>query len=344
MARVAPLHLKAFVSDLLVAGGADPDEAALVADVMIWADRRQRYPQGCVWTDTLLARLETGALRSPTPLSVLAETPATALLDAHDGFGQVAAIRAADDAVERARATGVGLVAIRNSTHFGPAGYYAARIAAAGCLGLAMTNAYPKVAAHGGRRAALGTNPLAFSVPADRPGGIIGDLSTGALAGSRVREAIELGRPLPEGMALDAAGEPTTDPVALERGGVMLPAGGAKGFALGLLVELFTAVLAGGPAGLEVGSVFDPTAGPRVSHVLIAVAPFDSDYAARAGRLLEQVVSLDEDAAVRVPGAHREDLATQADAQGIELPADSERRLRRAAERLDVQFPPRFAD
>lgn len=326
--------------EILVAAGADPVEATEVADVLGWADERQRYPQGCVWLDTLVARLGSGVLRSPAPCAVTTPAPAVARVDAGGGFGQVATSRAVELAAERARTFGVGLAVVVNSTHFGAAGCYAERLAADGHLGLVMSNAYPKVAAHAGSRPVLGTNPLAFSVPTTDEDGVLGDLSSGAIAGSRVREAIERGELLAEGTALDSEGRPTRDPSAMEAGGVMLPAAGPKGFALGLLVELFTSVLGAGAVAGAVGSVFDTSAAVRVSHTVLAIRPLDDDFAPRAAALLDQVRSGDgPDSAVRIPGAARSRAAADARVHGIELPEESLRRLRTVAGLVGVELP-----
>jgi LDH2 family malate/lactate/ureidoglycolate dehydrogenase len=326
--------------EILVAAGADAAEATEVADVLGWADERQRYPQGCVWLDTLVARLRAGVLHSPAPCVVTTPASAVARVDAGGGFGQVATSRAVELAAERAHAFGVGLAVVVNSTHFGAAGYYAERLAASGHLGLVMSNAYPKVAAHGGTRPVLGTNPLAFSVPTTDDDGVLGDLSSGAIAGSRVREAIERGELLAEGTALDADGRPTRDPSAMEAGGVMLPAAGPKGYALGLLVELFTSVLGAGAVAGAVGSVFDTTAAVGVSHTVLAIRPLDDDFAARAGGLLELVrTGAGADSAVRIPGAARSRAAAEAREHGIDLPGDSLRRLRAVAGLVGVELP-----
>jgi LDH2 family malate/lactate/ureidoglycolate dehydrogenase len=327
------------LAQLLEAGGADAADARIVADVLGWADERERYPQGSIWVEPFLARLTAGGVRSPAEMRVQHTAPASALVDAMDGFGHVAGRFAVDVAVEKARAFGVGLVAVVNSTHFGAAGHYAARIAEEGLLGLACTNAYPKVAAHGGTTPVLGTNPLAFSVPVAGEDFVIGDLSTGSLAGSRVRDAIDRGERLPEGAALDAAGRPTTDPRDMERGGVMLPAGGPKGFALGLMVEMLTAVLGGGPIAGETGSMFDPTGRVRVSHVFLAIAPFDDEFAVRAAALLDQVRDRDATVDVRIPGNERERAAVRSRANGIRLPGTTIDALQRSAERVGMTLP-----
>ena len=172
---------------------------------------------------------------------------------------------------ERANNYGIAVASVRNSSHFGACGFYASQLAEAGLIGIAATNAYPKVAPHGGRAAALGTNPVGFAAPNGDGAPLVGDLSTGAIAGSRVREATAAGELLDPGTALDRDGRPTRDPTALSEGGVMLPMGGPKGYALGILIEILTSGLSAGEPPDRVGSMF--TDGPAMtSHVVIAIA------------------------------------------------------------------------
>jgi LDH2 family malate/lactate/ureidoglycolate dehydrogenase len=341
---VQPIPVQAlveFLSELLHAGGADRREASAVAEVLVWADARGRHPQGAVWVDVLLARLASGAIRSPSEMIVVHDTPSLVVLDADHGFGQVAGLRAVTIAMERAATTSVGVVAVRNSTHYGAAGHYADRVARGGMIGLSLTNAYPKVAPHGGMGPALGTNPIAFAVPvAGRPP-ILGDLSTGALAGSRVREAIAESRQLEPGMAIDASGMPTTDPYALEQGGVMLPAAGAKGYALGLLVEAITSVLAAGAVASEVSSVFDVSHPGDTSHAVIALQPPDAAYPERAASLVAQVLRTPSSplGAVRLPGDAGHEQRERTETSGVALPPDTLSRVRSGAARVGVTVP-----
>jgi LDH2 family malate/lactate/ureidoglycolate dehydrogenase len=120
----------------------------------------------------------------------------------------------------------------------------------------------------------------------------------------------------------------------------MLPAAGAKGFALGLMVELFSAVLGAGAIAGDVGSVFDTRSEVRVSHSIVAIRPFDGDYGHRAAELLAQVDRLNHGSDVRIPGAEREKAAVMAHAAGIDLPDDSLQSLRRAADMTRVRLPP----
>ncbi|MFT7602118.1 MAG: ureidoglycolate dehydrogenase (NAD+) [Acidimicrobiales bacterium] len=325
------------MTEMLTAGGAAPGDASTVAAVLLWADERGKFPQGSIWVEVLNERLQSRSLRSPADPVVCSSDGAMALVDAGMGFGQVAATRAADLAVELANDYGVGVVSVKNSNHFGAAGYYVGLIADRGCVGVAMTNAFPKVAAENGTRAALGTNPVAFGAPVRSEPPLIADFSSGSLAGSRVREAVSRGEQLPTGMVVDADGRPTTDPRALDAGGVMLPASGPKGYGLGLMVEVLTACLAGGAIGEDIGSVFDVETEAGLSHLLLAVRPSDPHFDLRVKSLGDFVRQSGE--AVRLPGQRGPDLSNSASDAGIELPEQTRLALKRSAERLDLEMP-----
>lgn len=321
-------------TELLARAGADPREAREVSEVLVWADHRGRFPQGTIWVEAICRSLARGDIVSPAAMTVDPRLPASVTIDAGHGLGHVAARLATRTVAERATEYGIAVATIRDSSHFGACGYYAARLAADGFIGIAATNAYPKVAPHGGRTAVLGTNPIGFAAAGEGDAPIIGDLSTGALAGSRVREAEAAGRPLETGTALDRGGRPTQDPAALTDGGVMLPIGGPKGFALGILVELLTSVLAAGAAPGRLGSMFAP-GHPATSHVVIAIVGPD-DLAERVELLRTSILATpsQDGMAVRLPGDVGHEMESEA---LIDLPDESDAALARTADMLSTR-------
>jgi LDH2 family malate/lactate/ureidoglycolate dehydrogenase len=328
MSRVSPSALIDQATGLLVGAGADPSEAREVGEVLVWADHRGRFTQGTIWVEVMCTSLRRGDVVSPTTIEVVSDRPASCTIDAGDGLGHVAGRRAVGIAAERADEYGIAIVTVRNSSHFGACGYYATQLAERGMVGIVATNAYPKVAPHGGRTAALGTNPIGFAAPVDGAGPIVGDLSTGALAGSRVRDAQAAGQSLDEGAALDAEGGPTRDPAALAAGGVMLPFGGAKGYALGILVEVLTSGLSGGAGPGELGSMFS-RGRAGTSHVVIAIAG-DSELAERTADLRSSILSTPAQPGmeVRLPG----DVGHEKQQRDtIDLPPETDAALERAA-------------
>jgi LDH2 family malate/lactate/ureidoglycolate dehydrogenase len=328
MSRVSPSELIDHSVGLLLGAGADAREAREVSEVLVWADHRGRFTQGTIWLEAICASLMRGDVVSPAVIEVEAERPAAVAIDAGGGFGHVAGRRAVGLAAERATDNGIAIATVRNSSHFGACGFYASRLAEQGMVGIVATNAYPKVAPYGGRTAALGTNPIGFAAPVDGAPAIIGDLSTGALAGSRVRDAEAAGQPLPEGTALDRDGRATCDATALADGGVMLPFGGPKGYALGILVEILTSGLADGAPPDQLGSMF--AQGPAdTSHVVIAIAGAP-DLPSRLGDLRSSILATPPQPGmeVRLPG----DVGHLHEAHDmIDLPPETDAALERLA-------------
>jgi LDH2 family malate/lactate/ureidoglycolate dehydrogenase len=173
-------------------------------------------------------------------------------MDADNGLGLVVGVRAMDAVIAMTRQYGMGAVAVRNSSHFGGAGYFSERAAKQDLIGFAFTNASKAIAPTGSKEALLGTNPIgaAFPLPDDEP--IVMDMATSVVARSRVRAMLALGqKTIPDGWALDPEGKPTTDPAVAVQGSV-LPIGGPKGYALSLMVELLCSALSDGEPGFQV--------------------------------------------------------------------------------------------
>jgi LDH2 family malate/lactate/ureidoglycolate dehydrogenase len=313
---------------------------------MLWADLRGRHTQGLTRLPNFVERLSKGLIRSPAAMVWQEVGPAAALLDAGHGLGHVAGRRAILRAVELACVQGVGLVAVRHSNHFGAASYYCALAAEAGCLSFNYTNAFPKVAPYGGRKPILGTNPIAFGCPTRGAGPLLVDLSTGALSGGEARSTGDKGERLPPGVALDAEGRPTQDPAALKVG-CLLPVGGARGFALGLMVEVLSGVLTGAAVGKEVGSLFSTWDRPvNVGHLFIAVhierfLPL-SEFLDRLDRLLTWIAATPPQEgfeAVRIPGDIRVQLAEKYMREGIPVAQESVDPLMQLARRFNLPLP-----
>ena len=202
---------------------------------------------------------EEGMVKVDAVPEIVFETPVSAVIDAKDAMGQLVSRRAMEMAIEKARETGVGMVTVRSSNHYGIAGFYTRMAAEQDMIGLCMTNSEAIMVPTFARKAMIGSNPIALSMPAD-PTPFLFDAATtvvprGKLEGYNKRE-----KPLPYGWALDATGEVSTDPqqvlnaIIAKQGGGILPLGGAgeetagyKGYGFGLICELFTGILSGGP-------------------------------------------------------------------------------------------------
>ncbi len=263
------LHEMCFA--LFRAGGVDREQASEVANNLIWSELVGRENFGLLRLPVYLERVAKGGLKCPCDPRFSELSDAISILDADAGFGQYAANLATERAVSLARKSGVGMVGVRNSNFFGTGAYYVKKIAEDGMVGLVMSNSFPKVTAHGGLTPIFGTNPLAFGAPRRDGEHLLFDMATSALAGSTVRECIENGTPLPDGMAVDRHGDPITDPAKVA-GGALLPVAGAKGYGLSLFVEILAGVLTGAGVADGVASMYKDMSAPgQNGHFMVAI-------------------------------------------------------------------------
>jgi LDH2 family malate/lactate/ureidoglycolate dehydrogenase len=242
--RVTVEQARTLADRVMRAIGHDEEEARLIADHLIDCELRGVTYGGLARAVSIVERgRRTGVSR--VPIRVVKDTPVSASIDGGDHIGYVVAHRAMAMAIEKARASGVAIVGANNTWYTGMLSYYAEMAAARGLVSLIASNASPWVAPHGATEGRFGTNPICVGFPSvDEP--VIWDIGTSAIMHAEVKLADALGQQLPEGVAFDAAGSPTRNPVdALE--GAFAAWGGHKGSGLGIVVQLLGA-LAGGPA------------------------------------------------------------------------------------------------
>jgi len=341
MSIIALDKLTAFAADILVAAGADRAQADAVAEVLVWCDAAGRPNQG-VWRLPILGkRLSAGLFNCPCRPRIDDRAPAVAVIHGDNGIGHYVGRMAVDVAIGRAAKHGVAAVGVSDSNFLGALGYYVQRIAERGMLALLFNNSFPKVAPHGGTKPVLGTNPIAFAAPRRDGRSIIVDLATAASAGSDITKAAELGQPLPLGIAIDRNGQPITD-AAKVNAGALLPMGGAKGYALGLVVEILAGVVTGAGVAHGVHSMYSDFEKPGNSgHFFLAIdietlMPMDTYF----DRLEHLVDALRDCDGVLLPGEARwRALAETEAAGGVTLDAKSTEALTKLAESLNVPLP-----
>jgi (2R)-3-sulfolactate dehydrogenase (NADP+) len=311
-----PGRLLGFAAAALADLGVPGEDAALVAESLVEAELQGQPAHGLLRLPFLLDRLRAGLINPRPTFRVSGDRPAAALLDADNALGPVAGVRAIDLAAERARLAGAGVVAVRRGNHLGSLGFYLRRCAGGGLVGLAFTNTPPAMPPPGTSTAYLGTNPIAAGFPAaGEP--VLVDMATSQVARGHVLRAARLGEPIPEGWAVDAEGRPTTDPAAAIDGS-LLPLGGHKGFALALLVEVLSGVLAGAAVGPEVSGTFTPSdRESNVGHCFLALDPeaLAPGFAARMQRVADELRRMGG----RAPGDRRHAERSRRSAEGIEL-------------------------
>jgi LDH2 family malate/lactate/ureidoglycolate dehydrogenase len=248
-----------FVIDVFCGCGVPREDAAVCADVLLESDRRGIESHGlnrfkAFYIDRIREKIQNPV----TNFEVVKEGPTTAVVDGHDGMGQVIGTRSMQMAIEKAKKLGMGMVAARNSTHYGIAGYYAGMAARSGCIGITGTNARPAIAPTFGVENMLGTNPLTFGIPTDEPFDFILDCATSITQRGKIEVAARKGLPLPVGTVVGNDGSPMTDageilPALLKGEAALTPLGGIgeslagyKGFGYATVVEILSAALQSG--------------------------------------------------------------------------------------------------
>ena len=215
-------------------GGRCPDNCRRAGDDRYLGRLHPRHQKSA----RLRAALVRGRTASQTATPVIArQGPAWAIVDGNSAIGMVTSVFAMQTAISKAKACGVGYVGVKNSCHFGAAGYYAHLAAREGLIGIAMANDIPSVTAPGARGAITGSNPLAYAVPAGSEPPIMLDMAISTVAGGKVYAAHALGQPIPDNWIVGADGRPTTDSSAYPFRGALMPMAGHKGYGLALLIE-----------------------------------------------------------------------------------------------------------
>jgi LDH2 family malate/lactate/ureidoglycolate dehydrogenase len=328
--------LSDLVRTLLEAAGATPTEARLVADQLVDAEARQSHAQGLIRVPPYVGWSRDGTIVSPTKLTVEQESGATLVLDAHNGWGQVAALRAMELCIDRAQQSGICLAVIRNTNHIGRLGFYVEAAAAQGMIGLIAGSGNPGsawVAPWGGVRPLFGTNPIAFGFPRQSDPPVVVDISTTQGARGRVLFAEKLGELLPEGWAFDAAGRPTRDPAsALPPHGTLAPLGGHKGYALAIAIEILCGVL---------GGMWPPEASVNLVGAIRVEAFLPlAEYYRSLDALISEIKAgpmapgIEE---ILLPGEGSAQRKTRTAATGVSVPIELWREIADLARKLGVQ-------
>ncbi|MCH7963385.1 MAG: Ldh family oxidoreductase [Bacteroidetes bacterium] len=338
--------LKKFTFDILCSTGVDPKEATIIAGVFVWCDLFGRYTQGIWRIPVYIRRFKKGLISSPCNYKIEQKSEVMALIDGNSAFGQYIGHVAMSMAINLAEQFGVGVVGVKRSNHWGAGAYYVELAAKRAQLGFAFSNAVPHVSAYGGIPPVIGTNPFAFGAPTRDGHSVLVDFSTGSSAGSMIMKAKEEGKSIPEGIIIDDQGNSITDP-NLASNGTVLPFGGAKGFCLGLLVEILSGVITGAGVSHEIASLhnnFERIS--NVGHLFISIdiskfIPMDFYYD-RMSRLIniikasKTMTGFDE---VLIPGETRWRYFDDQSKNGIRLDKKTVESLSKLAEDLKVRIP-----
>jgi len=302
--KVSVTEIEAQSRAALLAHGAGEMQAAYVAKAVARAEALGNVICGLYYLESYCTQLRSGRVNGTVDPVVTRPRPSSVLADAKFGFAQPAFAAALPEAVAATLENGVAILAVAHAHTCTSLGFFTEQIAAAGLIGIGMTNASPVVAPPGGNKRVIGTNPIAMTVPGDDGPAMHFDFSTSAVALGKITMAKAAGESIPLGWAVDENGAPTTDPEAALKGS-LVSAGGYKGWGFGLMVELLAAGMTGSVNSLDVAGLKVPEGKPHdlgQFYILMDPGTYHADFGARFARVAEAVV---EQEGARIPGADR---------------------------------------
>jgi len=287
MPVLMPEKLKKLSLEILKAAGTPQERAEVVAEILIWANLRGVDSHGARHVSRYVSEIKKGSIVPDSEISIIKETPTTALWDANNSFGFVVAKKAIETAVEMAKKNKLGSVGTINSKkgddHIGALAYYAEIAAMHDMIGIVACSNKSWVAPYGGTTRVLSINPLAISIPALRNPPIILDMSTTHTSRGHLDFMMKRGETIPEGWLIDKAGKPTNKPEAIAEGGAFLPFGGYKGYGISVIIEAIVGGLGSGVSQETIGR----------GHIYMAIDPSGfvpiQEFKASTDRLIEHL-------------------------------------------------------
>jgi LDH2 family malate/lactate/ureidoglycolate dehydrogenase len=345
MKRFSIAGLETLVAQLAGHAGVPAEDAQIFARALVDADVHGTSTHGLSRLDIYLERIGRGLIDPKAKLTVDREHGGVLALDGGNGLGQVQAVRALERLEPLARTNGVAAATLRRSQHFGALSYYTNLAARKDMILLAMTNCEPAMSPTGGYEPFFGTNPIAVSFPAPSGAPVKIDMATSIVARGNIIAANKRGQPIPEGWALTADGQPTTDAAEALRGTVQTMAG-HKGYALALMVEIFSSVLSGAAIGPEIGSMYtDLDRAQNVGHFfcLFDIGAFMpvAHYQERMGGMLERLKANKRQPGVEeilIPGERSDRRARASHVEGLQVADETVAELQKWCAQLGVAW------
>lgn len=342
---VSPEKLHAFCMTVMKKSGVSESHARTTADVLVMTDTWGVFTHGSKLLHGYERRLRAGGLRTDVEPKIVHSNAASAVVDGQSVLGQVTSTFAMQQAISMAKESGVGFVAVHNSCHFGAAGYYASLAAAENMVGMSMANDVPIVAAPGSRTAVLGSNPIAYAVPARNGQAIMLDVATSIVAAGKIFAAVQSGKSIPSGWLIGADGLPTTDGTKFPQEGALQPMSGHKGYGIALLVESLAGLLTGAAVTHTIGSwLFDDPAVPTnhggafLAISVESLMPLEQ-FHTRVEQLVHEIhdtPKAEGSDRIYMPGEMEWEKREHALTHGIALPEDVVEKLRELAETVGI--------
>ncbi len=345
---ISPDDLTDFCVRALRTAGVSDADARTTANVLVTTDTMGVFTHGTKSLRGYLRRLRAGGLRADARPSIVAEGPAWAIVDGGSALGMVAATFAMHAAIDKAAAAGIAYVGVRNTCHFGAAGFYAHLATRRDMVGIAMANDIPTVSAPGSRGAVTGSNPLAYAIPAGEERPILLDMAISTVAGGKVYAAQATGKPIPGNWIVGPDGLPTTDGTLFPEKTALTPMAGHKGYGLALLIESLAALASGAAMTWQVRNWIQSEPALATGHGAAFIAidvgamgPIKA-FKQRVDALIREVRNAPRAtgaAHIYLPGEMEWERREKALAEGISLPADVIQNLRGVADDWGLELP-----
>ncbi len=332
-----------FCAAVYAGQGVPEADARLIADTLVQADLWGHQSHGVLRLGWYLDRLRNKVMNPVTQPEFVIDGGAMAVIDGHDGVGHVLAKLAAEEAIKRAKAHGIGAVGVRMSNHFGTCMYYTLMGARAGCVMMLTSNGGPAMAPWGGRKKIVGTNPWSIAAPAGKHAPFVVDMANTGVARGKIYLARNKKQKIPLGWAITADGAPTTDPQAAIDG-IILPMAEHKGYAIAAMVDMMSGVLTGSGFLSAVHSPYKTAEKSNCGHFMLAInieaMQSLTEFNARMEQFVAELKSVplaqgfDE---VFYPGEMEARNNTRNRSQGIQFPDDTIADLKRIASETGLE-------
>src|SRR5580704_12162439 len=343
--RHSPELVKALVAAIAAKAGVKKADAAILADALVDADIHGTSTHGVSRLNIYIRRIQKGLIDPRAKLQIERKRGSALAIDAGNGLGQVQAVKALEKLIPKAKRNGIAAATIRNSQHFGTLSYYCNLAAKHDMILFATTSCEPSMSPEGACQAFFGTNPIAASFPTGKGWPVKVDLATSIVARGNIIAAQKKGQPIPAGWALTVDGEPTTDASAALAGTILTMAG-HKGYALALMVEIFSSVLSGAAVGPAIGSMYKNMDRKQdVGHFffLLDISAFMdvAEFKRRLDKAIDDIKGCRKRpgvAEIFVPGERSHHKAQQNRAQGISLDEATQKELKILCQELGVAY------
>jgi ureidoglycolate dehydrogenase (NAD+) len=347
MSHIHIEDLKSFCYDVLVKEGMGSGDAKTTAEVLVETDAYGTFSHGTKNLGGYIKKGRAGGIDILARPEIINEGAAFATMDAHDSIGMVAGTEGMKLAVEKAQSAGIALVVVKNSCHYGAAGYYANYAARHGFVGITMSNVDPNMTIPGAKGMVIGNNPFAYAAPSEKYPSLFFDIALSSVASLKVVQARKDGEKIPSEWIVDKDGLPTTDPSRYPEEGAMQPMAGHKGYGFAVMVDLLSALLVNGctSVGNEIPSwCFELEKKNRVCHTFIAINPAlisDGNIAKRVELMAQQLRGAEKavgSTRIYTPGEIEWEHFMRAEQEGINLPEAVEKSLSELAQEYGIEL------